>query len=121
MCLKLDRSIEIVSEKKNVKNFYQKAAIFINTSLNEGLPMVLLEAMECGLPLIGLPNVGTKYIIKNKINGLLLKNHDPIILAKNIIELYNNPKKRIKMSLKSKNFAKNFYPDQIYKKWKLIF
>ncbi|MDB4023278.1 glycosyltransferase [Pelagibacteraceae bacterium] len=119
--LKLDRSIEIVSEKKNVKSFYQKAAIFINSSFVEGLPIVLLEAMECGLPLIGLPNVGTKYMIRHNKNGLLLKNHDHLILAKNITELYNNPEKRIKMSLQSKAFAKKFYPDKVYKKWKLIF
>ena len=119
--LKLNKSVEIVSEKKNVKSFYHNAAIFINSSFVEGLPMVLLEAMECGLPLIGLPNVGTKYMIKNNKNGLLLENHDHLILAKNIIELYNNPEKRIKMSLQSKAFSKKFYPEKLYKKWKLIF
>lgn len=45
--------------------------IFILPSLYEGTPKTLLEAMSCGLPVVGTDVNGIKEIIKHKTNGIL--------------------------------------------------
>ena len=48
-----------------------RSEIFILPSLYEGNPKTLLEAMACGLPVIGTEVVGIKEVIKHKQNGYL--------------------------------------------------
>lgn len=48
-----------------------KSAIFIQPSLYEGNPKTLLEAMACGLPVIGTDVVGINEVVGHKLNGYL--------------------------------------------------
>lgn len=48
-----------------------KSEIFILPSLYEGNPKTLLEAMACGLPVIGTNTVGIKEVVRHKENGYL--------------------------------------------------
>lgn len=50
---------------------FNKSEIFIQPSLYEGNPKTLLEAMSCGLPVIGTNVRGIKEIIKHEENGYL--------------------------------------------------
>lgn len=50
--LLLDEDILFLGWQENPFKFIAKSTIFIYASLLEGLPMVLLEAMACGLPVI---------------------------------------------------------------------
>lgn len=52
---------------------YNKAEVFILPSLFEGNPKVLLEAMACGLAVIGANIDGINNIIKDKFSGILCK------------------------------------------------
>ncbi len=54
-----------------LKEYYHAADMFVIPSLIEGHPKVLLEAMACGLPVIGTDVEGTKEIITHECNGLL--------------------------------------------------
>lgn len=51
--------------------YYHAADIFVLPSLIEGHPKVLLEAMACGLPVVGTDVEGTREIITDGFNGLL--------------------------------------------------
>lgn len=46
--------------------------VFVNVSSSEGLPVSIMEAMSCGLPVIATDVGGTREIVENTLNGTLL-------------------------------------------------
>lgn len=56
---------------------YQSSDLFIFPSTTETLGIVTMEAMQCGLPVLGADAVGTKDLIFNGINGYKLKTTEP--------------------------------------------
>lgn len=54
---------------------------FVTTSNFEGLPMVLLEAMALGKPLIGTAVGGIPEVVEHGVNGLLITERNPDLVA----------------------------------------
>ncbi len=70
---------------------YNAADYFvIPSSSGEGLPLVLLEAMACGLPVIATAVGGTPEIIKDMKNGALVPPRNPEALAETISKFLSN-------------------------------
>ncbi len=68
--------------------YYDAADYFILPSASgEGLPLVLLEAMACGLPVIATTVGGTPEIIKHMKNGVLVPPRNPKAIAEAISKL----------------------------------
>jgi glycosyltransferase involved in cell wall biosynthesis len=64
--------------------------VFVQSSLEEGLPMALLEAMAAGLPAVATAVGGTPEIIDDGVNGWLVPAQDPAALAARVQELLQN-------------------------------
>lgn len=90
--LNLDKNVDLIGavQNKNLPSFYQKADLFVLPSLNEGLGVVLLEAMACGTPVIGSNVGGITDIIINGENGFLTISENPQNLAEKIITVLSN-------------------------------
>lgn len=100
--------INNISDDELVKE-YNKAKITINTASVEPFGLTTLESMSCETPVIGLKEAGTREIIDNDVNGILV-DRDQRKLAKEIISLLTDKERYL--SLKS-NCRKT-----IMKKWK---
>lgn len=83
-----------VSEEKKIE-LYQSAWIVIVTSFIEGWSMVTLEANSCGTPVIGYDKGSLPEIIKNGVNGYIVKYKGIEEMSKIINDLIND-EKRIK-------------------------
>lgn len=92
-------------ERKKLENYLANADIYLSTSLWEGLPLSVLEAMSIGLPVVLSDCVGNRDLIENK--GFLYKDKQK---ATKIINNYiKNRKLLMRESLKSKEvFNINF-------------
>jgi len=77
---------------------YHVSDIFVSPSNTEICPVTFIEAMACGLPLIGVNGGGVKDIIHDGKNGFLARPNDPISLAFKIKTLLDKKELIKKMS-----------------------
>lgn len=102
---KLQKTVRIISYKKNPYPYIKSADLFILTSKFEGLPNVLLEASVLKTFIISSNcPTGPREILKNGKYGLLFKNNSILDLEKKIIFFINN---KHKCKLMMKNINKN--------------
>lgn len=84
---------------------YQYADIFVLTSLYEGMPAVILEAMGTGLPIVASDVGGNNEIVKEGENGYLIPGEDSEKLARDLSVLINDAELRKRMGGKSREMA----------------
>ncbi|MBN1785137.1 MAG: glycosyltransferase family 4 protein [Candidatus Bathyarchaeota archaeon] len=90
--------------------YYNAADIFMLPSASgEGLPLVLLEAMACGLPVIATAVGGTPEILKHKKNGILVPPINPEAMAKATTKLLSETKLGKKISKEARRNIKDKY------------
>lgn len=118
----LEKSVLLMGATSDVQNVLKESSIYVMTSLFEGLPLTLIEAASCGLPLISFDiNCGPSDVIEHGVNGYLVQNRDVNDFAKKIIYLISNKDIRISMGKKSIEISKRFEMGEIMNKWKLLY
>ncbi|NQV00082.1 MAG: glycosyltransferase family 4 protein [Parcubacteria group bacterium] len=111
-------NLTLVDRVENYKlpQYYNQFKIFVFPSLHEGNPKSLLEAMSCGVPIIGCNVIGVSNIISNGLNGIISATDDKS-LRKKIGYLLRDNELKNKISLESINFIEKEYSfDFIIKK-----
>ncbi len=120
--LNLDKNILLEGYSDNVAEAMSEASIFAYTSNFEGLPLTLIEAMSCGLPIVSYQfPVGAKDIIEGSEAGYLVPMHNIEMLAEKICYLIEHDEERKEMSKKAIKRAKDFEINNIMVKWINLF
>ncbi len=105
---------------KEVKDYWQAADIYLQTSKSETQGITILEAMAVGLPIVAVKATGTEDFIVNNKNGLLTKNQTEDFVEK-IKFLLKNPLAKKRMAVQAKKDAKNFREINQTKKLEAIY
>lgn len=100
--------VHFVGLKTNVEDYLNEADIYVSSSKTEGLPLSILEAMGCGLPIIATNAGGTKDIVHNGKNGILIGTDKIEELKTAIVKLYNEKDLRLAFSLGSQEIVKSW-------------
>ena len=105
----------------NVSEWYEKADLFVLSSLVEGFPNVLLEAMSYGLPCVSFDcKTGPRELIKNGINGILVSPHEKEIgLSKAISSIINKSEMRENMAKEAIKLRRKNSIENIISKWNI--
>jgi glycosyltransferase involved in cell wall biosynthesis len=112
--MRMDKSVEFIKHTDDTRVELARIDIFVMPSLAEGLGLALMEAMASGRAVVGSDVGGIKTLIKNNVNGLLVKPADPESLAGAIIQLISNPEKaKIYAREAARSIADNFSLDKM--------
>jgi len=102
-------SIHAPVSQKDLRRVYNRAAIVVLNSFQEGFGLALSEAMLCGTAVIGTSSGGITDIIEHETRGLLVPVDDPIALAEGINRLLNDTDLRESLAREGKQFAGQNY------------
>ena len=104
---------------QNIVDKYVESAFYVMSSRYEGFPLVLPEAMACGLPCISYDcDCGPREIITHGEDGLLVdKVGDVEGLAGAMIYMIEHPEERVKMGQNAVRNVQRFSIVNIMKKW----
>lgn len=87
-----DRVTFIGRRSRNLLKYYYNAAhVFVSTPWYEPFGITPLEAMACGVPVIGTNVGGIKYSVEHDKTGFLVPVREPEILSRRILEVLENP------------------------------
>ena len=89
--------------------FYSSLDLYINTSHHEGIPLTILEAMSCGVPVIAPRVGGIPEIIGHYEDGFLVDNYEPEVFADTCLMLLNNTDLRINIGRKARQKIKSSF------------
>ncbi len=95
--LGLTEQVKLPGMLGNLNQVMQAADLFVMSSLWEGLPLVLLEAMAAGLPTVAFKIPGIDEVIENRVEGLKIPVGDVEKLAGGLVELATSENCRLRM------------------------
>ncbi len=100
---------------------YAASDFLVMTSHYEGFPMVMIEAMACGVPTVCFDFLcGPRDIIANGINGIVVPEGDLQALATAMQQLMEHPEQLKHLSDQAKRISEEYSQEVIMKRWDLF-
>lgn len=111
--LSIDNRVHFLGYRADVPEVLSKLNIFVLPSLSEGFPLVNLEAMAAGLPVVATRVGGTEEAVVNLVNGCIVPPNDEISLSNAIMFLIEHPKIREIMGNEGKQRANLLFSEKV--------
>lgn len=107
---------------KDIAKEYVRSSMLVMSSHYEGFPMVMIEAMACGLPVVTFDyKCGPRDIIDHEINGLLVRDGDIEGLAQALMRLMNDDELRQKMGETARLVVDRYSEEKVMSKWQELY
>ena len=87
--------------------YYSQGSVFCLASIQEGLAMVLPQAMACGLPVICTTNTGGEDMVRHAQDGFIVPIRDVEALKEKILFFYENPEACVEMGIAAQQRVKS--------------
>jgi len=118
---RLENVVHFMGSIDNITEKMAEYSLYAMTSQTECFPMVLLEALSVGLPVVSYNcPTGPRNIVKDKIDSLLVSNQDINIFADSLMMLMDNLAERKKMGNSAKKNYIRFTTAEVMKKWQSL-
>lgn len=100
--------VQFVAPVQGLYAVYRHAQVYAMSSRAEGFPMVLLEAMAAGLPAVSFACTGPDVIIRDGVDGFLVKQNHTDRLAEKLAELMKDDALRASFSAGAQQVVERF-------------
>jgi glycosyltransferase involved in cell wall biosynthesis len=91
-------AVRLLGQRADARALLDAADLFVLPSLEEGMPMALLEAMDARLPVVATRVIGTTEVVEDDVTGRLVPSRDPAALAQAITDLLADPALRQRLA-----------------------
>lgn len=110
--------VKLNAPTKNIGGEYAESSMLVMSSHYEGFPMVMIEAMACGLPAVCFDfKCGPRDIIQPEENGLIVPDGDIDGLAEAMIRLMKDEELRKRMGESAKKVVETYSEEKVMSKW----
>ncbi|WP_080294475.1 glycosyltransferase family 4 protein [Burkholderia latens] len=116
--LGLSGSVSLVPATQAIDAYYGRAAVFVCSSRQEGLPMVLIEASQWGVPIVSFDcETGPREIVEHRVSGLLVPNENVRALAQAMLELMRDDALRARFADAAIRLGRRFEQSGVLAQW----
>ncbi len=105
--------VEFLGHRNDVSDLVHMSDIAVCSSLREGLPVNVMEAMACGLPVVLADNRGHRELCRDGYNGYIISPNDDAAMAEKIKMINNNKDLYNKLSDNGVKLAEPFSKEKV--------
>ena len=113
--------VDFLGHREDVCTLVQLSDIAVGSSLREGLPVNVMEAMACGLPVVLSDNRGHRALCRDGYNGFVVAPNDDEAMAKRIKKLKEDRPLYDTMSENAVGFIKTFSKENVIEELKAVY
>lgn len=111
--LKVDDRVIFLGRQDRCEDYYGIMDIFVLSSLYEGIPLVILEAVKMNVPVVSTDAGGVREMIVDGKTGMIVPRRDPEALAESINVLIRDKQKRLEIAKAAgAGILENFKPSR---------
>lgn len=119
--LGVENSLMIKPATAAIAEEYQNSSLYVSTARYEGLPMVIMEAMSYGLPVISFDcPCGPKELVQPGF-GSLVKNGDIDAFANELVKWMRSEEMRREAGIKAREYISRYSQEEIMRAWLSLF
>ncbi len=118
----IDKKVIFLGNRRDIPELLKILDVFVLSSISEGLPLTILEAMAAGVPVIATNVGGNKEVVLHEETGLLVPERDSKELADAINIVLKNKEKANLFSINGLIRVKQYFSlDQMVKKYERLY
>ncbi|RXR27728.1 glycosyltransferase family 4 protein [Flavobacterium piscinae] len=114
----LEHNVFLQPATPQLQDEFLQSSFYLMTSKTECYPMVLLEAMSCGLPIVTYDSpTGPRNIVTHEFDGFIVPYDNESVLVEKIVFLTQNEPLRHEMGIKAVSKAASFSVEKVMVQW----
>ncbi|ABZ83436.1 glycosyltransferase, group 1 family protein, putative [Heliomicrobium modesticaldum Ice1] len=114
--------VSLLGERQDIPAILRQADLFLLTSRWEGLPIVILEAMRAGVPVLSVDVGGIREMIQSETTGIIVDTREPDAISTALLNLLQDPEKRKRLGTSVRGrFLQQFTVDMMLREYKKLY
>lgn len=114
-------NVDFLGHREDVCDLVHISDIIVGSSIREGLPVNVMEAMACALPCVLADNRGHRELCKDSANGFVVAPDDNVLMAKRICQLITDRELYLKMSDNAAKATEKYSKENVVSELKNIY
>jgi glycosyltransferase involved in cell wall biosynthesis len=104
-------------ERNKIADLFDEADIVLNTSVIDNMPVAIIEAFYCGVPVVTTDAGGIPYFVENDVSGLVVPMRDVNAVAAALARVMNDGACRMRLIEGGRVASKLFSWEAVRQKW----